>query len=703
MNKAPPITTPVVVTSALPYVNNIPHLGNMICIISADIYTRFLRLQKYDVISVIGTDEHGTTTEVKALQEGITPQEICEKYFAIHKKIYEWFNTSYDCIGRTSSKENTQITQDIFEKLHKNGYILTKEVEQFFDEEKQTFLADRFIKGTCPHCHFDDAKGDQCDKCGKLLDAGQLINPVSTLSNKVPVKRKTTHLYIDLKKIEPKLRAWIDSVKHQWSENAQKITQSWLDNQLEARAITRDLKWGIRVPLAGFEEKVFYSWFDAPIGYIGISAQCKKDWKKYWLQHATLVQFMGKDNTAFHTILFPSFLLGTAEPYNLVTQLSVNEYLNYADGKFSKSRGTGVFGDGAMESGICADAYRYYLTAIRPENEDTTFDWIDFADKINKELIANYANLVNRVISLLNRYFDGKISASENNPAKLSQTLNYTKVAQLYHTHEQKAALKLLLSYSKQLNQYLQSQAPWHLVNTDKEKTGQILSLLANHVNDLTIALSPIIPQLTANVFEQLHSNHQHWDCIQTMPLQAGHTIGKEAKLLEKIEDATVQELRTKFGEKRDAFPLDLRVALVKNVSIHPQAEKLYVLELDVGDHTRTIVSGIRQFYSIEELVGKKIILVANLKPAMLRGVLSKGMLLAAQEKDQVKVLEAKFSPPGEPVFADGMARNTTEITIDDFAKVKMAVIDKQPQFEKKALRTKQEIISCTLASGQIR
>ncbi|MFT7615800.1 MAG: methionyl-tRNA synthetase [Candidatus Woesearchaeota archaeon] len=708
--------TKYLVTSALPYVNNVPHLGNLVCIISADVYTRYLRLQKRDVLSIIGTDEHGTTSQIKAMEEGVTPQEVCDKYFAIHKEIYEWFNTEFDCIGRTSSKTNHEVSQEIFMDLLKNGFLLQKTTKQYFDEEKQMFLADRFVTGTCPHCAYTDARGDQCDSCGKLLEPRELTDPKSTLSKSTPVIRESIHFYIDLPLIEPKLQAWIKEKEKSWSENARQITKAWLHELLQPRGITRDLKWGVPVPLDEFKDKVLYSWFDAPIGYISILKENRDDWKDWWFSDTTrLIQFMGKDNVQFHTILFPSFLLGTQKPYTLVDTISANEFLNYADGKFSKSRNTGVFGDAAMKTGIPADCYRYYLMAIRPEKEDTTFDWQDFGQKINKELIDNYANLVNRVISFTNKFFDGAVP-------QITQDEDYTEqfaqVAHHYEHIELKQAVKQLLTISKSLNIYFQENEPWKTVKTDKEKAANTLAVLANKVYDLTIALSPIIPKVAQEVFTQLNvSAKSHtWDHIGTNPLQ-DHKLGTEKPLLAKLEADQIKKLRTQFGEKKDEFQALLKVAKIESVVQHPNADKLYVIHVDVGDHKRQILSGLRDYYKPEDLVNKQVVIVANLKPAKIRGERSEGMLLAGiakptagkfqgekQEKEpeteELEIINPKFSKPGDIVAPAGFESNTELITIDEFAKLKLKIQDKKVVYDGKVLATKAESLTSTFAQG---
>jgi methionyl-tRNA synthetase len=675
-----------IVTSALPYVNNIPHLGNMVCIISADVYTRFLRMAGKKVISILGTDEHGSATQIKALEEGKTPQEICDTYYAIHKKIYEWFNTDFDCFGRTSSKENAQITIDIYAKLKANGYIFEKETMQYYDEKTQMFLPDRFIEGICPHCGYTGARGDQCDSCGKLLEPHELQNPISQLSKTTPVLKPSTHLYLDLPKLAKPLESFIESKKATWSPNALAVAKSWLA-KLEPRCITRDLSWGIPVPdLPG---KVFYCWFDAPIGYIGITAQHRKDWHELWHNptNSKLVQFLGKDNIAFHTILFPAFLLGTHDNYTILDTISANEYLNYADGKFSKSKKTGVFGDNAIESGIPADAYRFYLMANRPEQEDTVFDWDDFGTKVNKELIDNYCNLVHRVCSLLHTNFDGVVLPSQ-------QKVNVQHIYDLYEKIHIKDAIKAILAESKKLNTIMQQQAPWNTLKTQKQLAHQQLSDLLHQIRDISIVLHPIVPTITTQVFAQLY--------IQQPTI---HQIGKEITLiqepkplLQKILPATLQDLRTKYMSAKRC-PLDLRVAQIIAVRSHPDAQKLYVLDLDVGLlGKRTIVSGLVPYFTPEQLLGKSIIIVSNLAPATIRGVQSNGMLLAAQQKEtpqQLSLLSVKFSKPGDQVYPAGFAVDSAQVSIDTVKQAKLIVSQGQVLCSGKQLQTAKERIIC--------
>ena len=402
------------ITSALPYVNNIPHLGNIIgCVLSADVFSRYCKMAGYETLYICGNDEYGTTTEAKALQEGISPKELCEKYCKIHKEIYDWFEIDFSVFGRTSHPKQTEIVQDIFTKLYNNGYIIKDTLTQPYCSNDKMFLADRFVEGICPHCSYEKAKGDQCEKCGKLLDPLELKEPKCTICNTSPIFKETKHLFLDLAKLKPKLEKWIDKASKEgnWSNNALSITKGWLEQGLLKRCITRDLKWGIPVPLEGYKDKVFYVWFDAPVGYISITAAKFENWEEWWKNpdNVDLYQFMGKDNIPFHTVIFPSGLIGTGDNWTLLKTISSTEYLNYEDIKFSKSRGTGVFGDHVKETGIEADLFRYYLIRNRPEKNDTQFFWIDFMEKVNGEIIANYANLVNRVLQFVDKFFDGII------------------------------------------------------------------------------------------------------------------------------------------------------------------------------------------------------------------------------------------------------------------------------------------------------
>ncbi|MBE3133843.1 MAG: methionine--tRNA ligase, partial [Acidobacteria bacterium] len=401
------------ITSALPYVNNIPHLGNLIQVLSADVFARYCRLAGCETLYICGTDEYGTATETKALEEGITPRELCDRYHAIHADIYRWFGISFDYFGRTSVPVHTEITQHIFTKLHENGYITERVLSQPYCEKDQRFLADRFVLGACPHCGYPDARGDQCEQCGKLLDPTELVGARCSVCGTAPVIRETKHLFIDLMAILPRLRNWIESAAEKgfWARNAVQMTYAWMRDGLKERCITRDLKWGIPVPLDGYRDKVFYVWFDAPIGYISITAEHTPEWKSWWYapKSVKLFQFIGKDNIPFHTVIFPSSQLGTGEAWTTLHHMSSTEYLNYEGGKFSKSKGIGVFGTDARDTGIPADVWRFYLYYNRPEKSDALFTWKDFQEKVNAELIGNLGNLVNRTLAFVGRFYGGAL------------------------------------------------------------------------------------------------------------------------------------------------------------------------------------------------------------------------------------------------------------------------------------------------------
>jgi len=727
----------VLVTSALPYVNNVPHLGTLVCVISADVYTRFLRLMHKDVISILGTDEHGTTAETKAIEEGLTVRQLCDKYYALHTEIYKWFNCEFDCYGRTSSKDNTEITTDIFNKLHANGYISQGSLEQLYCENDKRFLADRFVEGECPKCHYADARGDQCDNCGNLLNASELINPKCKTCKSTPIIKETTHLFMDLPKIESKLREWMNIVESGWSDNAKTMTEAWLKEGLRQRCITRDLKWGIKVPLNGFQDKVFYSWFDAPIGYIGITKECRGNWHDWWHDNdgTKLVQFMGKDNIPFHTILFPAFCIGSHDNYTLMSEISVNEFLNYEGAKFSKSRNIGVFGDDAKSTGIPADVFRYYLMMNRPERSDADFSWMDFQKKNNAELVGNLGNLVNRTVVFLNRNYESIIPEAileEKDQALLEDIRNVEKkIANLIETINIKEALKEIMSISKLGNQYLQDNEPWK--NPDKARNATTLSVLANVVKDLAILIHPYMPNAAKAIQEQLNIKNLDWNDLGKLTLHYGHRISNAQLVFKKIEDKEMQELRLQFSGKKkkkveekklekkvDANnaamntisfnDIQLRVAKIVDVKRHPNAEKLYIEKLDFGDEYRTIVSGIVPYYTAEELLERKIIVVTNLEPANLRGIESSGMLLAAEENGVVGLVTT-HGEPGDYVYIDNLGeakldhiKNLKTINIKEFSTIKIVVKDGKVLCDGLELRTSQGLLGAhRVQNGDVR
>lgn len=731
------------ITSALPYVNNVPHLGNLIQVLSADVFARFCRLSGYETLYVCGTDEYGTATETKAHEEGVTPRELCDRFHAIHKDIYSWFNIDFDHFGRTSTPEQTEIVQEMFLDLKKNGYIKEQTIEQLYCDSCKRFLADRYVRGTCPHCGYEEARGDQCEHCGKLLEPTELKSPKCSTCGATPHPKSTDHLYIDLPSIRPRLEAWMKeaSVKGFWANNAIQMTQAWIRDGLKERAITRDLKWGIPVPQDGFRDKVFYVWFDAPIGYISISACKTKDWKSWWQNpdNVELYQFIGKDNIPFHTVIFPSSLLGSGKNWTMLHHMSSSEYLNYESGKFSKSKGIGVFGTDAKESGISADAWRFYIYLNRPEKSDVTFTWKDFQEKVNGELIGNVGNLVNRTLTFVSRYFDGVIPEGKSDAAFWEAVVSLEKKA---HDHLERAelrdGLKTILEISDLANKKFQDGEPWKTRNTDPEAAKSLIRDLCYVLKDLSILLKPYIPESAGKIAsffgKTVGSDGLTWKNLGEL---TGLTNVKDvAVLFTKLEDDQVAALRERYAgsqkeraerdnaalakadskatvastdskaegkketpkaevksapakeEKEVIIPLshlpleerfmnlvDLRAAKITKVERHPKADKLYIETLDDGTpEGRVIVSGLVPYYKEEELLGKTVVVVANLKPAKLRGTMSAGMLLAASKEnadgtETVEALDVSGMAPGTRVLLQGDSGNLnpSEIDIDAF------------------------------------
>ncbi len=741
------------ITSALPYVNNIPHLGNLIQMLSADVFARYCRSRGYDTLYVCGTDEYGTATETRAIEEKKTPRELCDYYFKQHDEIYKWFHIDFDIFGRTSNEECTEITQAIFKDLDKNGLIKEHSIKQLYCPHCNMFLADRFVRGTCPKCGYDDARGDQCEKCGSLLDPTELQNPRCSTCGNTPELRETKHLYIDLPSISPKLDEWMDKVSKEgrWSENAINMTKAWIRDGLNDRAITRDLKWGIPVPKEGFENKVFYVWFNAPIGYISITKQLEDelkaagkesfDWKTWWLPEESnepkakipvdLFQFIGKDNIPFHTVVFPCSLLGSGHNWTKLYHMSSTEYLNYENTKFSKSKGVGVFGTDAIETGIPADAWRFYIFYNRPEKQDYQFTWKEFREKYNGELIGNLGNLVNRTLLFVNKYYEGKIPDAPVDEEMWAQIKEHEKKATEYlEWADLKDAFHEVFAISDIGNKAFQAGEPWKTRTTEPEKAAKLIHNLCYMIKDLMIMAHPYMPQYTEKVMgffgKTIASSRigetpvegYKWENLgETEGLE---TVGETSVYFTPLDQKTADALREKYSgsqkERKDASEkkenkkqekkakvheepklaedqpaffnekIELRVAKVIKVDNNPEGEKLYIETLDDGSGTeRVIQSGLRPYLKPEEILGQNIILAANLAPRKMRGIESHGMLLAADYKDTdgkdcVELLTAPWAAPGTKVVlegADPAFAKPEEISIDDFCAVQINVVNK--------------------------
>ncbi|KAJ2160267.1 methionine--tRNA ligase mes1 [Coemansia sp. RSA 552] len=562
----------ILITSALPYVNNVPHLGNIIgSTLSADVFARYSRARGQNTLYICGTDEYGTATETKALEEGVSCRELCDKYGALHREIYEWFGLSFDYFGRTSTEKQTEIVQDIFRRVRDNGYISEHTMTQLYCEKCSRFLADRFVEGTCPRCSYDDARGDQCDKCGHLLNAVDLIEPRCKLDSERPVVRESTHLFLDLDRLQPRCEEYVEKASRAgaWSSNGLAITHSWLREGLQPRAITRDLKWGVPVPQEGFEDKVFYVWFDACIGYPSITANYTDEWERWWKNpdNVKLYQFMGKDNVPFHTVVFPSAELATGESWTMMHHISTCEYLNYETGKFSKSRGVGVFGNNARKTGVPADVWRYFLLSSRPESSDTVFTWAGFVSCNNAVLLANIGNFCNRVIKFLdgNTKYAGVLPAAD--PALIAAGADTTDrrliddvnellarfIEQMDGVHI-KAALNTARDISARGNQYLQeSRLDNALFNDRRAQCDTVLALAANLIYLLSAVFQPFMPTTAASICRQLNAPARRITDTFELALRPGHVIGKAEYLFTPIDEKKIDEWRAEFGGSQAA------------------------------------------------------------------------------------------------------------------------------------------------------
>lgn len=681
--------TKILVTSALPYVNNIPHVGNLIgAVLSADVYARHKRLQGHEVLYVCGADEHGSATEKKAREEGVSKQEICDRYGKIHKEIYDWFNIEFDAWGRTHTQAQEEIVHEIFHKLDENGYIFEKEVEQLYDTEAKQFLADRFVEGECPHCQAPGARGDQCDACGKLIEATKLKNPVSKLTNTKPTIKKSTHLFLDLPAMKPLVEKWL-SEKPRLSNNAKKLTIEWL-KKLKPRAITRDLEWGVSVPKEGYEDKVFYVWFDAPIGYISITAQHTNNWYAWWQnpQDVELAQFMGKDNIIFHTILFPAALLGTGEAYTTAESINATEYLNLEHGKFSKSRQEGVFGNNCIEiedeHGIPADAWRYVLLANRPETSDTQFSWKDFQRRINNELIANLANLAHRTIHFAHSHLqDEQATPTPHQESLIQEAQEYAKnIIEHLDQQEMRKALQQLMTLCTHANTYFQHAEPWRTIKEEPERAAADIQALLTVLKDISILAHPFIPETSKKLQELLGQKNLDYDDLGEL---VELDVQEPEILFEKISDELREELEETYSGQ--AAPLELKVATILDVNEHPNADRLYLVDIDLGAERRQLVAGLKNHYKADELKGKNVVVVANLQPATIRGQKSEGMLLASEDSDgTVGLLLAEQAQPGDLLKIGKAQAPTTQISFEEFQKLKLKSTKKSITVDKKPI-----------------
>lgn len=657
------------VTSALPYANGPVHIGHLAGVyVPADIYVRYLRLKGEDVVFIGGSDEHGVPVTIRAKKEGVTPQDVVDRYHKIIKDSFEEFGISFDVYSRTTSKTHHQFASDFFRKLYDKKEFIEKTSEQYYDEEAKTFLADRYIVGECPRCHAQGAYGDQCETCGTSLSPEELINPVSKLSGAKPVLRSTKHWYLPLDQHEEWLSKWILSDHKEWRPNVYGQCKSWLDTGLQPRAVSRDLDWGIPVPVEGAEGKVLYVWFDAPIGYISNTIEmCEKNpekfgnWEQWWKDPETrLVHFIGKDNIVFHCIVFPSMLKAEGS-FILPDNVPSNEFLNLEGDKISTSRNYAVWlNEYLVDFPGKQDTLRYVLTANAPETKDNDFTWKDFQTRNNSELVAIYGNFVNRALVLTQKYFDGKVPAlgemSDYDKETIAEFVDVKlKLEGLLDNFKFRDAQKEAMNLARIGNKYLAETEPWKLAKTDLSRTATILHLSLQIAANLAIAFEPFLPFSSKKLRDMLNLQTFNWnDLGRTDLLAEGTSLGAVELLFTKIEDAEVDAQVQRLLEMKkaneaaewkpeaissectidDFAKLDIRCGTILECQKVPKADKLLQFKIDDGMGGRTIVSGIAQSYEPEELVGLQVCFIANFPPRKLKGVESQGMILSAVNSD---------------------------------------------------------------------
>ncbi|WP_026463723.1 methionine--tRNA ligase [Adhaeribacter aquaticus] len=650
------------VTSALPYANGPVHIGHLAGVyIPADIYVRYLRSKGEDVKFICGSDEHGVPITIRAQKEGVTPQQVVDKYHEIIKNSFQEFNISFDIYSRTSSEIHAETAAGFFTNLHGKGIFEEKTTEQYYDEKANQFLADRYIVGTCPRCGNENAYGDQCESCGSSLNATDLINPKSMLSGEKPVLKETKHWYLPLDKYESWLREWIIDGHKDWKTNVYGQCKSWIDGGLQPRAVTRDLDWGVPVPLEEAKGKVLYVWFDAPIGYISATKDLTPDWEKYWKDEETkLVHFIGKDNIVFHCIIFPVMLKAHGD-YVVPDNVPANEFLNLEGDKISTSRNWAVWLHEYLEDFPGkADVLRYVLAANAPETKDNDFTWKDFQARNNNELLAIFGNFINRAVVLTHKYYGGKVPAkTELQPADLVVLDELkafpAKIGDLIERYRFREALSELMNLARLGNKYLAETEPWKLIKTDEDRVKTILNIALQIAASLTIVAEPFLPDTAKRLAQMLKIKPDTWAAAGGQDyLVADHQLGEAALLFEKIEDATVQAQVQKLLDTKKANQLanstvapakenitfddfsrmDIRVGTILEAEKVAKTKKLLKLKIDTGLDQRTIVSGIAEFFDPAQIIGQQVSVLVNLAPREIKGIESQGMILMAENAD---------------------------------------------------------------------
>ena len=649
------------VTAALPYANGPVHIGHLAgCYLPADIYARYLRSKGEDVIFICGSDEHGVPITIKAKNEGISPQQVVDKYHKMMGDSFKEFGISFDIYSRTSSKVHHQTASDFFKTLYEKGIFNEEVTEQYYDEKAKQFLADRYIVGTCPKCNNENAYGDQCEKCGSSLSPTDLVNPRSTLSGEKPVLKKTKNWFLPLDKMQPEIQKYIESHKD-WKSNVYGQCKSWLNQGLQPRAMTRDLDWGVKVPLPGAEGKVLYVWFDAPIGYISATKELTKDWETYWKNKNTrLIHFIGKDNIVFHCIIFPAMLMAHGD-YILPDNVPANEFLNLEGDKISTSRNWAVWlHEYLKEFPDKQDVLRYVLCSNAPEAKDNDFTWKDFQAKNNNELVAILGNFVNRTLVLTDKYYGGKVPEAneftKTDILLMEEISKYPdKIAVSIEQFRFREALAELMNLARLGNKYLADNEPWKLAATDEKRVRTIMNLSLQICSNLTILMEPFLPFSAKKLSELVNISGLLWrDAGRTDLLKSGHQLNPAVLLYDKIEDDVIEFQINKLSEAKkmnesqnkitmpskpeitfeDFSRMDIRIGTILEAEKVPKTEKLLKLLIDTGIDKRTVVSGIAEFYKPEEIIGKQVSILINLAPRKIKGIESQGMILMAENTD---------------------------------------------------------------------
>jgi len=659
------------VTSALPYANGPIHLGHLAGVyVPSDIYTRYQRLKGKKIIHVCGSDEHGVPITLKARNEGVSPQEIVDRYHEINKKAFEDFGIAFDIYSRTSNKVHYETASEFFRKLYDEGKFIEKTTEQYYDKEAGSFLADRYITGTCPHCSNQDAYGDQCEQCGTSLSPTELINPTSRLSGSEPELRETRHWYLPLDKYEPWLKEWILEEHQEWKPNVYGQCKSWIDQGLNPRAVSRDLNWGVPVPVEGADGKVLYVWFDAPIGYISATRELTDDWEKYWKDEDTrMIHFIGKDNIVFHCIIFPTMLKAEGS-YILPDNVPANEFLNLENDKISTSRNWAVWLHEYLEDFPGKqDVLRYVLCANAPEAKDNDFTWKDFQNRNNNELVAILGNFINRAIVLTHKYYDGKVppvTGMEDYDRQVIGEIGAIRasVEKSLENFRFREAVKLAMDLARLGNKYLADTEPWKVIKKDPDRVSTILNISLQISASLSILLEPFLPFSMEKLRRFLNFEKVDWSLIgEADLLETGQMIGKPELLFEKIEDTAIEQQLEKLQNSRksvgkdtevaaqkpevtfDEFSkMDIRTATIVEAEKVAKTKKLIKMLVDTGIDQRTIVSGIAEYYDPDTLPGRKVCVLVNLAPRKIKGIESQGMILLSENSDG----QLYFVEPGE-------------------------------------------------------